>query len=113
MDKVNARIFIIKLVHSIIFFIMVFCLIYILYCAVTGRYDWTLLLALGTLSAEGIALLLNRGTCPLTALAVKLGAASGSVTDIFVPMWCARHTFKISVVVVIIELIWLGIGYFT
>jgi len=113
MDKVNARIFTIKLIHSIIFFVMVFSLVYIFYCAVTGRYDWTLLLALGLISVEGMALLLNRGNCPLTTLAVKLGAASGSVTDIFVPMWCARHTFKISVAVIIIELIWLGIGYFT
>ena len=109
---VNAKIFIIKLVHSIIFFIMVFSLIYIFYCAVTGRYDWTLLVAIGAILVEGMALLLNKGKCPLTTLAMKLGAASGSVTDIFLPMWCAQHTFRISVIVVIIELIWLSIGYF-
>ena len=108
----ESKIFAVKLVHSLIFFFMVLCLCYILYCAVTGRYDWTLLVALGAICLEGLVLLLNGGKCPFTGLAEKYGAANGAVTDLFLPMWCARHTFKISTIVVIIELIWLAIGYF-
>jgi len=109
----NTRIFAIKLVHSIIFIFMVACLGYILYCAAARRYDWTLLVALAAIFIEGLALLLNRGRCPLTTLAERWGAASGTVTDIFLPEWLTRHTFKISTVIVVIELVWLAWGYFT
>ena len=109
----ESKIFAVKLIHSIIFFFMVSCLGYILSCAIAGRYDWTLLVALGAICLEGLVLLLNKGRCPFTNLAEKYGAANGTVTDLFLPMWCARHTFKISTVVVIIELIWLAAGYFT
>jgi hypothetical protein len=107
------KIFAIKFVHSVIFIFMVACLVYILYCAATGRYDWTLLIALIAIFIEGLALLLNRWRCPLTTLAERYGAANGAVTDIFLPEWLTRHTFKISTIVLIIELIWLAWGYFT
>jgi len=109
----SKKIFAIKLIHSFIFLFMVACLVYILYCAIAGRYDWTLLFTLAAISLEGLVLLLNHGKCPFTDLARKYGDPNGSVTDIFLPMWCARHTFKISMVVVTIELIWLAWGYFS
>jgi hypothetical protein len=109
----NKKIFAVKLIHSIIFFFMVACLAYILYCAIAGRYDWTLLVALGAIFIEGVVLLFNRGQCPFTGLARKYGDPNGSVTDLFLPMWCARHTFKISTTLFIIELVWLAWGYFT
>jgi len=108
----SKKVFAIKLFHSFIFLFMVACLLYILYCAITRRYDWTLFLALVAMFIEGLALLLNRWRCPLTTLAEKYGAANGAVTDIFLPVWLTRHTFKISTIVVIIELIWLAWGYF-
>jgi hypothetical protein len=109
----TQKVFIIKFIHSIVYFFMVACLCYILYCAIARRYDWTLLIALGGIAAEGLVLLINRGTCPFTPLAEKYGAERGSVTDLFLPDWCARHTFRISTIVFIVELIWLGVGYFT
>ena len=109
----SKKVFAIKLFHSFIFLFMVACLLYILYCAITRRYDWTLLIALIAVFLEGLALLLNRWRCPLTTLAEKYGAANGAVTDIFLPGWLTRHTFKISTIVVIIELIWLAWGYFS
>ncbi len=109
----NKKVFAVKLVHSVIFFFMVACLCYILYCAIARRYDWTLLLALLAIVVEGLVLLLNNGRCPFTGLAEKYGSANGAVTDLFLPLWCARHTFRISTTVVIIELILLGVGYFT
>ena len=91
---------------------MVACLGYFAYCATARRYDWTLLIALVAIFFEGLALLLNRWTCPLTTLAEKFGAKSGTITDIFLPEWFTRHTFKIATVIVMIELVWLAIGYF-
>jgi hypothetical protein len=108
----TRKIFFIKLVHSVIFFFMVACLVYVFYCALAHRYDWALLLALIALATEGLALLLNQGRCPLADLARKHGDPNDKVTDIFLPLWCAPYTFKVSTVVVIIELIWLAWGYF-
>jgi hypothetical protein len=109
----HKTIFIIKFVHSLIFILMVACLAYILYCAAGRRYDWSLLIALAAIFTEGVALLLNHWRCPLTSLAERYGAASGAVTDIFLPGWLNRHTFKVSTALVIIELAWLAWGYFT
>jgi len=107
----EKRIFYIKLFHSIIFLFMVACLAYIFYCAVVGRYDWTLLVALSAIVFEGLVLLINRGRCPFTNLAEKYGDKHGAVTDLFFPMWCARHTFSVSTTLFIIELVWLAWGY--
>jgi hypothetical protein len=109
----RQKVFIIKFVHSFIYLVMLACLAYILYCAIVQRFDWTLLVALGFIVLEGITLLINKGTCPFTPLAEKYGAFRGSVTDLFFPMWCAKHTFKVCTTLFIIELVWLAIGYFT
>jgi hypothetical protein len=109
----STKIAILKVVHSVIFWIMVACLLYILYCAIARRYDWTLLGAVAFILLEGLVLLINRFRCPLTTLAERWGADHGAITDLFLPGWLARNTFKISTVLFIVELFWLAIGYFT
>ena len=105
------KLFFIKSVHTVIFFFMWLCLIYILYCGITRTYNWALLLAISAILIEGLALLFNRGRCPLSTLAEKQGAESGSVTDIFLPQWMARDVFKFATVLFIAELVLLGLGY--
>ncbi len=41
--------------------------------------------------AESVVYATNNGVCPLTPLAEELGAASGSVTDIYLPDWLSRR----------------------
>ena len=48
-------------------------LAYIWFCALTGRRDRVLGAALVTLSAQGVALLIGRGNCPLGPLQHRLG----------------------------------------
>ncbi len=110
-EMFRNKLFLIKLTHTIIFFFMSACLIYVLYCGITRTYNWTLLVALSAILIEGLALLINRGRCPLTTLAEKKGAVKGSVTDIFLPQFIARNTFKFSSVLFIVELIILVAGY--
>ena len=81
-----TKIFYIKLVHSIIFWLMNACLLYILYCGITRTFNWTLLLAISAILVEGLVLLFNHWQCPLTDLAKKYGDGRGSVTDMFMPM---------------------------
>ena len=41
--------------------------------------------------AETVVFASNNQVCPLTPLAEELGAASGSVTDIYLPGWLSRR----------------------
>jgi hypothetical protein len=108
----NNKVFVVKFIHSILFWLMVFCLFYVLYCAIADKYDWTLLVAVGIIILEGLSLVFNHWRCPLTTLAEKYGAENGAVTHLFMPVFCARYVFKFFMVAFTIELIWLGIGYF-
>lgn len=106
-------VFILKLVHSVIFLVMVAALGWILYAAIARRYDCVLVVALGLIFLEGLALLLNRFECPFTTMVRKHADVDVAITDLFLPEWCSRHTFPIATTIFVLELIGLAIGYFT
>ena len=107
----NIRIIIVKFLHSIVFFLCIGCMAYIAFAAAMKKFDTWLLLAMGSISLEGIILWLNRCHCPLTRLAEKYGAHNGSVTDIFLPPLIARNTFRISLALAIVEVVFLAVRY--
>jgi len=96
------KVLLIKTVHSMIFWLMSGCVAYIYYAALVRPDGWYPYLAIGLVCAEGAALLLNRGRCPLTTLALRYGAARGSVTDIFLPGWAAVRIFPVCGVLFVI-----------
>jgi hypothetical protein len=109
----NARIFFIKLLHSIVFFFFLGCLGYIAYAAVTLNFDIRLALAIGVISTEGIILWANGWRCPLTKLAEKYGTDEGAVTDLFLPPLLARNAFRISLTLAVVETAFLAVRYIT
>ncbi|OGO43767.1 MAG: hypothetical protein A2137_02960 [Chloroflexi bacterium RBG_16_58_8] len=109
----NKKVFIIKLIHAILFLLLVFCLFDVLFIAIARRYDWTLFPAMGIIAFDGIVILFNRGRCPLTTLAERYGAKNGAVTSIFLPKFLARYVFKFFGVLSSVELILLGWWYFS
>ena len=88
-------IFFIKLIHSLIFLLQSACVGIVAYSAIADRITAATWIALGLVLLEGVALALMRCRCPLTTYAERLGASSGSVTDIFLPKWFADRTFAI------------------
>ena len=93
--KQQRKIFWVKAVHSLFFFLVTACILFVLYSGVfdsVGR--WTVI-AIVVVIAEGAALALNRGRCPLTTMAENMGAEDGSVTGIFLPRWLADRAFVI------------------
>lgn len=100
-------------IHSVLFFLMLFSLFYLLYAAITGRYGWAIIAAMAFILADGISIALNRGRCPLTTLAERYGAANGAVTHLFMPQFIAGYMFKFFIALFTIEIVWLGIGYFS
>ena len=85
----------VKLVHTAIFALLSACVLYVLASGVVDRITpWTWL-AMAAIVVEGIVLLANGGKCPLTAVAERLGAVDGGVSDIFLPRWFADRIFPI------------------
>jgi hypothetical protein len=87
----------VKAVHSLIYFSIEFCMGYLIYAGLKGREDKSTAIATGVVAAESLIFVGNRCRCPLTDLAKDLGAASGSVTDIFLPGFLASNLVPIHV----------------
>jgi hypothetical protein len=79
----------IKIIHTIIWIVMVAATIYILIAAIMGIYGIWLWLALGLMAIEVIVLLLGRMECPFTTLAKKFGGDFYAGKDIYLPKWLA------------------------
>jgi len=97
----------IKVVHTVVFWILSLCTLYALYCGIVDRITTWTWLALALLLLESVALAVSGWTCPLTLLAERQGALRGSVTDIFLPRWLADRIFPIcgTIYVVAVALI--------
>lgn len=86
-----------------------FCVVYALFRGIAGRVTpWTWV-AVGLLLVEGVVLVVSGWTCPLTLLAERVGAARGSVTDIFLPKWLADRIFPVcgtAYAVALVLIVW-------
>jgi hypothetical protein len=91
----SVTIFQIKLVHTAIFVVLSACVIYVLASGALDRVDGWTWAAMAAIAIEGIVLAACGGKCPLTIVAERLGAADGSVADIFLPRWFADRIFPI------------------
>jgi hypothetical protein len=92
---VRITIFQIKLVHTVIFWVLSFCVLYVLYSGVSGRISTWTWVAAGFLLLESVVLAASGWTCPLTLLAERQGAVRGSVADIFLPKRAADRIFPV------------------
>lgn len=92
---VSRTIFLIKVVHTLIFWVLSACVLYALFSGITGGITMWTWIAVGLLLLESVVLVASGWTCPLTILAERRGAMRGSVTDIFLPRWFADRIFPI------------------
>lgn len=91
----GQKIIIIKLVHTIIYIVMVAAIFYILYAGFTKTYDLLLYISLALLVIETVVYFGNGKVCPFTDLAQKYGDKKGYVGDLFMPKSIADKTFYI------------------
>ena len=87
----------IRVVHTAAWLSIESCVGYLLWSGATGRSDRRAAAATGVVAAECLVFAANGFHCPLTRLAEAAGAASGSVTDIYLPTWFARNLPAIHV----------------
>lgn len=88
-------IFLVKVVHTLVFFLLSGCVLYILFCALANRFPRKVFAAILLIVLEGVALVINGWECPLSTLARRLGAEHTQVADIFLPRWFADRLFGI------------------
>jgi hypothetical protein len=81
-----------KTIHTIIFTGELSAILWLVVSGLVGRRDRTVGIAAAAVAAEVAVFLANDGVCPITPLTERLGAAHGSVSDIFLPDAMARTT---------------------
>jgi hypothetical protein len=91
----RITIFQIKLVHTLIFWVLSLCVVYVLFSGVSGHITLWTWITIGLLLVEGVVLVASGWKCPLTILVERQGTLRGSVADIFLPRWFADRIFPI------------------
>jgi hypothetical protein len=92
----DAALALIKAIHTLAWFSIEGCMVYVLYAGFARRSDRRAGIA-GVVAAESLIFAGNGFRCPLTQVAERLGAERGSVTDIYLPRWFARNLPAIHV----------------
>jgi hypothetical protein len=92
----------IKVVHTVAWFSIESCMLYVLYAGFARRSDRRAAIAAGVLAGESLVYAADGFRCPLTSLAERLGARRGSVTDIYLPEWLARNLPAIHVPLIVL-----------
>ena len=92
----------IKLVHTLAWFSIESCMVYVLWAGFMRRSDRRSAMAAGVVACESIIFAANRFRCPLTQLAERFGDKRGSVTDIYLPRCFARNLPAIHVPLIVL-----------
>ena len=80
----------VKTVHTLAWLSIESCVLYVLYAGFAGRTDKRVAIAGAIVAGETLVFAGHGFRCPLTQLAERYGAQSGSVTDIYLPKWFAH-----------------------
>ena len=79
-----------KSVHTVVFAGELSAIGWLVASGLVGRRDGTVAIAAAAVAVEAGVFVANGGVCPITPLTERLGAADGSVSDIFLPDSVAR-----------------------
>jgi len=90
-DRWDEALVAIRTVHTALFASIATATLVALWDGLRGRARRRTAIAGAMVIAEAAVYVSNNQVCPLTPLAEQLGAARGSVVDIFLPSWAARR----------------------
>lgn len=86
----RRRLLAVRAVHSGVFWVELLAIGWLVVTSMRGRRDRSVAVAAALVAAEGVVWIGNGRVCPLTPLAERYGALSGSVSDIWLPKVVAR-----------------------
>lgn len=87
----NNKLFLIKIIHTLIWAFYVGIILYILYAGIMGMTNMYVWGAIGLVFVEGLVLALFNGKCPLTVLGYRYTKDREVGFDIFLPKWLAKY----------------------
>jgi hypothetical protein len=96
----------IKTFHTFAWFSIESCVIYLIYSGFQRKSGRRAGIAAAVVGGETLVFAASGFRCPLTKVAVKLGAERGGVTDIFLPTWFAHNLPAIHVPLLLL-IMWL------
>lgn len=102
MDRDRMALMAVKSFHTLAWFLIEACMVYLLYAGIRGRTDRRAGVAASVVAGETLIFAAHGFHCPLTAVARKLGDETGSVTDIYLPKWFARNLPAIHVPLILL-----------
>lgn len=82
---------IIKLVHTVVWFIMACASLYILYAGIMGLSGSWLMICVILLVIESVVLASNNWICPMTPLAARYTNDRSANFDIYLPLLVAKY----------------------
>jgi len=98
----GAALTVIKLVHTLAWFSIESCMVYVLWAGLTRQSDRRAGIAAAVVAGESLVFAANGFRCPLTQIAERAGAERGSVTDIYQPRWFAHNLPAIHVPLIVL-----------
>jgi hypothetical protein len=104
-DVNQKALLLIKMLHTVIWFFFVSIIGYILHAGLTDQVDTYARAGIGFVIMEGVVLLLNKGSCPLTPLAARYTENRADNFDIFLPRWLARHNKTVFTTVFVLGVV--------
>lgn len=109
--KSEAKLTLIKIIHTAIWIFFNFVIFYMLYAAMptaasyANKLDLWLWIGYGFVLLEGITLMTFKFQCPLTLIAQKYSNSTKDNFAIYLPNWLAKYTMLIYTTIVAIILI--------
>lgn len=100
--KVETKLTLIKIIHTLIWLFFNFVIFYMLYAAVVNKLDVWLWIGYGIIFLEGITLLIFKSFCPITVLARNYSNSTKDNFDIYLPNWLAKHNKLIYTLILVI-----------
>jgi len=100
----NAKLMLIKIIHTAIWCIFVVAILYVLYAGIFNRVNVLVWISIGLVFIECIVLLICKWKCPFTLIGQKYTDNHRVGFDIFLPTWLAKNNKIIFGVLFIVGL---------
>lgn len=101
----NAKLILVKLLHTAIWLFFNVVIFYLLYAVVANKIDKWVWICIGLIALEGMVLLVFKTVCPVTLVARKYSDSIKPNFDIYLPNWLAKYNKPIYSTIVLIALI--------
>jgi hypothetical protein len=101
----TAKLFIVKIVHTLVWVFFNVVIFYFLYAVVVNQIDKWVWICLGLILLEALILAVFKKVCPITLVARKYTHSTRANFDIFLPNWLAKYNKEIYSAIVLIGII--------